>query len=369
MATSTAVPADIYADLGLERVINGRGNQTMLGGSRLSPRVLAAMESANASFVDLDALLLRVGSLVAETLGCESAYPTSGCAAAMALATAACIAGNDPAKIARIPNTKGMPSQVIIQSVHRNQYDRMPSVAGGELIVVDPPDFEDSLTDDVAAVYYCASFESRAGSMRLSDVIEMAHARDVPVILDAAGQVSPPELMNEVVGTGADLVGFGAKYFGAPNSTGLLCGRGDLVHTASLHGFTGFENHGGKAFGRGYKLDRAEAVAVIEALREWRAGGYEAARNAAHERALAVVEGLADVPGITVNVDVDMCWVVIAFKPGNSNSSETVAKALLAGHPPIWSRVEGGNLALATNTLTDADVETSVPRLREILGA
>ncbi len=367
MATSGAVSADIYADLGLERVINGRGNQTVLGGSRLSPRVLAAMEAANASFVDLDALLLRVGSLVAETLGCEAAYPTSGCAAAMALATAACIAGDDPAKIARIPNTAGMPNRVIIQSMHRNQYDRMPSVAGAQLVEVEPEDFEAALTDDTAAVFYTASFEAREGSLRLSDVINLAHERGIPVILDAAGHVGPPQLMNEVVSTGADLIGFGAKYFGAPNSTGLLCGHRDLVHAASSHSFIGFENYGGKAFGRGYKLDRTEAVAIIEALREWRNGGYEAARAAAAERATALVDGLADVLGIMARSDADMGWAVISFEAGSPHSSEAVAAALQESHPPIWSRIEGEELAFATNTLTEDDLQVIAARLREIL--
>ena len=365
---SGAISTDVYADLGLERVINGRGNQTVLGGSRLSPRVLAAMEAANTSFVDLDALLLRIGSLVAETLGCEAAYPTSGCAAAMALATAACIAGDDPAKIARIPNTAGMPNRVIIQSMHRNEYDRMPSVAGARLVEVEPEDFEAALTDATAAVFYTASFETRPGSLRLSDVVDMAHARDIPVILDAAGHVSPPARMNEVVSSGADLIGFGAKYFGAPNSTGLLCGRRDLVHAASMHGFIAFENYGGKAFGRGYKLDRAEAVAIIEALREWRDGGYEATRAAATERAAALADGLAGVPGVTVRSDADMGWAVIAFETGSPHSSEAVAADLLASHPPIWSRIEGAELAFATNTLSEADVRAVGSRLREILG-
>ena len=130
MVPNDSVTADVYADLGIERVINGRGNQTVLGGSRLSPRVLAAMEAANDSFVDLDALLWRVGDLVAELLGCEAAYPTSGCAAAMALGTAACIAGDDPELIARLPDTTGMANKVVMQSAHRNEYARMPSVAG-----------------------------------------------------------------------------------------------------------------------------------------------------------------------------------------------------------------------------------------------
>ena len=369
MALDESVTADVYADLGLERVVNARGNQPVLGGSRLTPRVLAAMESANASFVDLDALLTRIGELVAETLGCEAAYPTSGCAAAMALATAACMAGDDPDLIARIPDTTGMPNKVVMQSAHRNEYTRMPSVAGARLVKVEAEDFEAELTPDTAAVFFVASFDERWGSVSLADVVDMAHARGIPVILDAAGHVSPPQLMNEVVSSGADLIGFGAKYFGAPNSTGLLCGRRDLVRAAALHGFIGFELHGGRAFGRGYKLDRAEAVAVFEALREWRSGGYEVVRAASIVRARALAEQLHGIPGTTARADADAGRVVVTLDPAGAHTSTTVAAALSDSHPPIWGRIEGAELAFATSTLSDDDVRIVAMRLREILGS
>ncbi len=367
MAPNDTAISDVYADLGLERVVNARGNQTVLGGSRLSPRVLAAMESANASFVDLDALLTRVGELVAETLGCEAAYPTSGCAAAMVLGTAACMAGDDQELIAQLPDTTGMRNKVVIQAPQRNEYDRMPSVAGAQLVVVEPQDFEASLTDDTAAAFFVASYDGRGGSVPLSEAIPIAHARGVPVIVDAAGQVNPPHLMNETVSTGADLIGFGAKYFGAPNSTGLLCGRRDLVRAAAMHGFIGFELHGGNAFGRGFKLDRAEAVALIEALREWRSGGYEAVRDSSNARAHALVEQLAGVPGMAARVDAAMGRAVVTFDPDGAHTAESVAAALSECHPPIWARVEGAELAFQTNTLGDDDLLIVAARLREVL--
>ena len=357
MAPNDSVTADVYTDLGLERVVNARGNQTVLGGSRLSPRVLAAMESANASFVDLDALLTRVGDLVAEILGCEAAYPTSGCAAAMALGTAACMAGDDQELIAQLPDTTGMRNKVVIQSPQRNEYDRMPSVAGAQLVVVEPRDWEASLTDDTAAVFFVASYDGRGGSVLLSDAIPMAHARGIPVIVDAAGSVSPPEAMNEVVSTGADLIGFGAKYFGAPNSTGLLCGRRDLVRAAALQGFIGFELHGGTAFGRGFKLDRAEAVAV-----------HRGAARMAQRR----LRGRPRQPATLAPTPWSSCSpvlresrrgrtpssgrAVVTFDPASTHTAETVAAALSECHPPIWARVEGTELAFQTNTLSDDDL-------------
>ena len=50
---------DVYGELGVAPIINGRGAQTVLGGSMLSPRVLAAMEAANQRYADMEMLLAR----------------------------------------------------------------------------------------------------------------------------------------------------------------------------------------------------------------------------------------------------------------------------------------------------------------------
>ena len=63
-----------------------------------------------------------------------------------------------------------------------------------------------------------------------------------------------PEDLKKYVAMGADLVCYGAKYFGGPNSAGILCGRKDLVAAAQLQTFVGFESQGIRAIGRGMKL-------------------------------------------------------------------------------------------------------------------
>src|SRR5579883_1108626 len=128
MAGSTTT--SIFEDIGVVPVINAVGHQTVLGGSQLSPRVRAAMEEANRYFVDMGALLERSGRLIAETLGAEAAYVTPGCAAALALGTAACIAGRDPEKIGQLPDTTGLKNEVLIQTRSRYKYDRCPTIVG-----------------------------------------------------------------------------------------------------------------------------------------------------------------------------------------------------------------------------------------------
>ncbi len=43
------------------------------------------------------------------------------------------------------------------------------------------------------------------------------------------------------------------------------------------------------------------------------------------------------------------------------------AVALQESHPPIWSRIEGEELAFATDTLTEDDLQVIAARLWEIL--
>ena len=53
------------------------------------------------------------------------------------------------------------------------------------------------------------------------------------------------------------------------HSTGILCGRKDLIDAAYLHSFIGYETSPYDTIGRPLKVDRQEVIAVVVALREW----------------------------------------------------------------------------------------------------
>ena len=81
---TTGMPR-VFEELGLRRIINARGNSTILGGSVVTPKVQRAMEEANDSYVDMEELLDKSGRAIADLLGIESAYVTSGCFSALAI--------------------------------------------------------------------------------------------------------------------------------------------------------------------------------------------------------------------------------------------------------------------------------------------
>ena len=121
---------------------------------------------------------------------------------------------------------------------------------------------------------------------------------------------------------GADLVCFGAKYFGSPHSSGILCGREDLVASAVRQGFIGFEI-GASSIGRPFKLDRGEVIGVVHALQRWISLDHEeriAAAEAKLEIISAVVEGKPGInvstePGVLVGAPA-LCLEFRACRPG-----------------------------------------------------
>ena len=125
---------EVYTRLGVRSVINAQGNRTVLGGSMPTPAVKAAMDQADGSYVKMQELLDRSGEFITDLLGVEAAYVTSGCAAALALSSAACIAGDDPDRIAQLPDVTGLKHEIVIQKAQRYSYDRSYTVPGGRLV-------------------------------------------------------------------------------------------------------------------------------------------------------------------------------------------------------------------------------------------
>src|SRR5919197_2115629 len=99
----------IYERLALRPVINGVGTVTRLGGSLMPRPVLEAMVEAARQYVPLADLQAAAGRRLAELTRNEAAYVSSGAAAGLVLATAACITGDDQEKMALLPHPERIP--------------------------------------------------------------------------------------------------------------------------------------------------------------------------------------------------------------------------------------------------------------------
>src|SRR5436190_19571495 len=110
-------------------------------------------------------------------LGAEATFVTAGASAGLILQAAACIAGDDPAKITRLPDTRGMRNEIVIQRAHRFAYDQAYRVACGVLVDIGlarrtyPYEIDDASTDRSAAVVFFVSTFTRPAGM-LSYVVD-----------------------------------------------------------------------------------------------------------------------------------------------------------------------------------------------------
>ena len=371
---------EIYRDLGIKRVINTLGTATIMGGSVISPGVQAAMEQANGTFASMHQVVGKAGEAIADALGVEAAFVTSGCFAALALSSAAIMAGTDRESIARLPDATGLKNEFLIQNRMRYEYDRCVSVAGARLIEVGDDQgttanqMDEAIGPGTAGILYVAHLEGTEGTLSLSEVIGIAKERDVSVLVDAAYQVYPLDRMIGLARSGADSVCFSAKYMGGPNSVGFLCGRKELVEAASLHGFTSFELEQNRAFGRGYKVDRQEAVALVVALREWFALDHQERNRVQEQRFQVIAEALGDLPDVRMEQGWHdrLPWMVLKVildQAALGKTAAQVADKLRESDPSIWLRVEGDTIPLAVNTLAEGEEHLVARMLREALGS
>ncbi len=223
----------IYQALGVRPLINCRGTFTIIGGSLELPEVRAAKEAAALHYVHLDELMDAVGQRLAELTGAEYGIVTSGCAAALAHATAACVAGGNPDKHVRIPNLSGFARDEVIMPKHsRNVYDAAVRSVGVRVIEANTPEeFEAALGPRTAMVYVLAGPRAETGPMALEVLTGLARQKNVPVLVDAAAEILT--IPNVHLQKGATMVGYsGGKCLRGPQCAGLLLGRKDLVKAA-----------------------------------------------------------------------------------------------------------------------------------------
>ena len=368
----------VYSDIGVRRAINARSTSTVLGGAIMSPTVLAAMEEANRTFVAMPELLARTGEAIADLVGAEAAYPTSGCYAAIALSVSGMMTGTADDRIARLPDTAGMRDRFLIQSSARYRYDRSVTVSGAQLIEVGDEEgtalgeFEDAIDADTAGIVYPAHREGDPGILPLSEVVGLAHDRGIGVVVDAAYRIYPLDLITDLVRSGADTVCFSSKYMGGPNTAGFLCGRADAVEAARLNGFMAWEFEDTKNLGRGYKMDRGDIVATVVALREWLNMDHRERLREQEKRFAVIGEALSGLPHVRTEEGwfdgyCSMEMKVYVDEAGLGRSVSQIEEALRGGEPGIWLWDEGDCLKVGVDMLEEEDVHVLARRLREEL--
>jgi uncharacterized pyridoxal phosphate-dependent enzyme len=369
----TQPATDLIADLGMRRVVNAAATLTRLGGSIMPPPVVEAMVAASRSFVELPELQRRVGERIAQLTRNEACYVCSGAAAGLTLSTAACITGTDLAKIARLPNEMdGLKNEVVVHRSQRNGYDFAVRQAGVRLVEIDPTvdELDAAINDRTAAVVYFAG-RLAEGSLSLETVVEVAHRRGAPVIVDGAAQVPPIANLWSYTQAGADLAVFsGGKGLRGPQSSGLILGRADLVEAARLNGPPN------SAIGRPMKVGKEELAGMLAAV-QWYLNQDEPALLARYERQVArVLQAVEPVAGVVATRDFPseagqpMPRALVRFDPAVLGfDRDEIVRRLGEGDPYVEVSKSGDDgIWINPQTLEDGEEGIVIERLLQALG-
>lgn len=332
-----------YRSLGVEPIIAAGGANTVHGGSRMRPEAVAAMQAVAGALVDMGELNRAAGAVLARHTGAEAGMVSSGSAGGLVLQAAAVIAGAEPARMSRLPDTSGMRNEIIIHRAHRFPYDGCYRAAGARLVEIGdgrrchPWQLEAAYSERTAAIAYLFSPRTTRNALPLEQVCESAHERGVPVLVNAASFLPPRANLERFTAAGADMVVFsGGKAVRGPQGTGILVGRRDLIDAAAANASPN------PFFGRGMKVAKEEIVALVAALEAFVT--EDEAAQTAHYRAMCerAAQELAGFPGLAVSVEHDTLdrltpHAVLRFTDAwHGPGRDAVRAALRTGSPRIF---------------------------------
>ena len=366
----------IYQRMGISPIINAAGSITRLGGTRTRPETLELMEKAARVMVNIDDLNRAAGRELARLTGAEAGFVCSGAAGGLVLQAAAVIAGNDPVKMRQLPNTDGLKNEIVIHTMHRFPYDQAYRAAGakmvefGDYLFAHPWQLEGAINERTAAVaYLCAPFSSNR-VLPLERVCEIAHAHDVPVIVDAASMLPPRANLYRYLKGGADMVVYsGGKGVRGPQGSGILVGRADLIEAAAA------QANPAQFLGRGMKVAKEEVIGLVASLAAFVEEDEEAEIAQYRRMMQQVVDALVEIPGLDVSLQHDRlnylipCAVIRFADEWRGPSRDAITAGMERGAPEIHLHQLGGPRELAVDplNLTEGETEVVIRRLREEL--
>ncbi len=329
---------NVYTRLGLRPFISANIPFTFLSGTLVWPEVRRAIEEASQYFVDIVALQRVVGKRLAAISGAESGMITSGAAGAMALATAACIAGTDPKKIWQLPDTTGLKHEVIMWK-GRNHFDSAIRLAGGKLVVANSlEELRAALRSTTAMLYTGYSADpDPVDPPPLPEIVQLCHAAGVPVFVDAAGGIPPFENIRRYAKFGVDLYCFsGGKGLCGPQASGLLLGRKDLIDAALAN-----NNPVEGTVCRSLKVGKEEIIGCLAAVEKWLTIDLDALYREQTRKLQRIAAMVETVAGVSTQIELRqgsnrfMQLIVRWDEQALGLGMEDCARLLREGDPPI----------------------------------
>ncbi|AZO73320.1 MAG: aminotransferase class V-fold PLP-dependent enzyme [Mesorhizobium sp.] len=362
--------------LGLRPIINVSGTMTTLGASIIVPEAISAMAEIASQWVEMDDLQRAASTVIARLTGGEAGFITACCASGITMAIAGAMTGTNLLAMERLPDdTEGLKSEVVIQLGHIVNYgapiDQSIRVAGAKAIpagtvsVTQDYHVREAINDRTAAALYVVAHHTvQYGMLSLEEFCEICHAKNIPVIVDAASEYD----LRSFLARGADIVVYsGHKFLSGPTS-GIVTGRKDLVRAAYL------QNRG---VARAMKVGKESIAGTMAALEAWEKRDHAGIRRREEAALNLWKDALQGIPGIGAQIIPDptanpLDRLQVFVRPESRFTAAGLASALAAGSPPVIVRnheVERGHFFLDPCNLHPGEAEIVAEQLRAILTA
>ena len=194
--------------LGVKPIINAGGPNTKHSGSRPRQEAIDAMTAMSEVFVNMDEMLVAAGKEVANLVGAEAATITSGASGGLVIQAAAALSKGDSEIISRLPDTSGIPNELVIQKRHRFVYDHLYLTSGAKFVEAGddagctPEQLESAITPNTAAVIHLESPFKNRDTVQLPETAEIAHVHGLPLLADGASMLPPRDNLRKFVSEG-----------------------------------------------------------------------------------------------------------------------------------------------------------------------
>lgn len=151
-------------------------------------------------FARIHEIQARASDVITRLTGAEAGFLTATASAGMTLTVTGCITGLNPARDEALPDAPGARNAVAVQMVHLCEYgapvSQAVALAGGQTRIVAQStsvkdyQLEAALDETCAAALYVVSHHVvDYGMIPLPIFVQFAHAKGVPVIVDASASV------------------------------------------------------------------------------------------------------------------------------------------------------------------------------------
>ena len=366
---------NVYEKIGLQRVINASGRMTALGVSTLSDQVAQAAVEGGQSYVVITDLYKKAGEIISTYTKAEDSCPTCSASAAIAITIAAIISKGKKSIIEKLPWSDGLANEIIIQKGHVVQYGApmtsMIKLGGGVPVEVGmankvaPEDIEEAINDKTVALFYVKSHHCvQKGMVSISEMIEIAHRHNLPLMIDAAAE----EDFEKYVAMGADAVIYsGAKALEATTS-GFVTGKKEIMENCRKQ-YIGI--------GRAMKVGKEQIMGLLAALDRYYNKDHDLEIKTQLEIVDYINKEIAKIPGLSTKTIQDEAGREIyrsQVKVDEEKVGKTaiqIDKELREGNPSIHCRthlLNQGIMSFDPRPLVEGDKELIVEKLKKVIG-